>query len=484
MTIPSGNEVLRGRHIGIVGGGITGLTSAFYLLRAGARVTVLESGPQLGGLATHFNFGDFSWDKFYHCILTSDSALLQLIDDVGLTEKLCWTETKTGFFVNAKLHSMSSALDFLRFPPLNLWQKMRLGLGILYAARIREGRALESTLASEWLVRVFGEENYRKMWGPMLKCKLGACREETSAAFIWTYIARYYSTREKNTSQKERLGYVSGSYRTVFTKLIEEIKKMGGEIITSAPVSRIVANGSDGVAVTTAQGGFSFDHVIATIPSRPFAEVAPQLSSDYVRNLTQVKYLGVLCFALLLKRQLSPYYVLNLTDEDLPFTGVIEMTNLVSRQETAGHHLVYLPKYTVPGDPLFESSEADLWQSFRKGLKKVFPDLQDSDIEAKYLFRERLVQPVPVLHYSDLVPAMQTNVPGLVLANTTQIINSNLNNNAMVKIANRAVDLVMAQFSRQAQSESQASASEIRERHVQNLVPISSGAATRTAGSN
>src|SRR5919108_4427755 len=373
MDISSRNQALQGRHIGIVGGGITGLASAFYLLRAGARVTVLESGPQLGGLATHFNFGDFSWDKFYHCILTSDSALLRLIEDLGLTPELRWTETKTGFFVNGKLHSMSSALDFLRFPPLNLWQKLRLGLGILYAARIRDGRALESTLASEWLTRIFGVENYRKMWGPMLKCKLGACREETSAAFIWTYIARYYSTREKNASQKERLGYVSGGYLTVFNKLVEEIRKMGGEIVTSAPVRRIARNGGHGVAVTTAQGGYYFDQVIATIPSRPFAEVAPQLSAEYVRNLTQVKYLGVLCFALLLKRQLSPYYVLNLTDEDLPFTGVIEMTNLVSQQETSGHHLVYLPKYTVPGDPLFESSEAELWQSFRKGLKKVFP---------------------------------------------------------------------------------------------------------------
>jgi protoporphyrinogen oxidase len=82
---------LKGRHIGIVGAGITGLTSAFYLLRAGARVTVLESGSQVGGLATHFNFGPFSWDKFYHCVLTSDTALLKLIDDLSLTSELRWT---------------------------------------------------------------------------------------------------------------------------------------------------------------------------------------------------------------------------------------------------------------------------------------------------------------------------------------------------------------------------------------------------------
>jgi protoporphyrinogen oxidase len=442
MSFQSPNRPLQGRHIGILGGGITGLTSAFYLLRAGAKVTVLEAGSQLGGLATHFNFGPFSWDRFYHCILTSDSALLQLIDDLGLTPELHWTETKTGFFVDHNLYSMSSSVDFLRFPPLNLWQKARLALGVLYASRIREGRPLEKYLASEWLIRVFGVENYRKMWGPLLKCKLGACREETSAAFIWTYISRYYSTREKTGSQKERLGYVTGGYRTVFKRLVEQITHMGGEIVTDAPVACLAANAEEGIDVTTSKNCFHFDQVIATIPSRPLTQVAPQLAPEYVHKLTQVKYLGVVCFALLLKRQLSPYYVLNLTDEDLPFTGIVEMTNLVSREETAGYHLVYVPKYTIPGDPLFDTSEAVLWDLFRKGLARVFPHLQESDIERRYLFRERLVQPVPVLNYSDIVPEMQTNIDGLFVANTTQIINSNLNNNAMVKIANRAVKLV------------------------------------------
>ena len=269
---------------------------------------------------------------------------------------------------------MSSALDFLRFPPLNLWQKARLALGVLYASRIRDGRRLEEELASEWLTRVFGPQNYRKMWGPLLKCKLGACREETSAAFIWTYIARYYSTRDKTPSQKERLGYVRGGYRTVFNRLIEEIDNLGGEIVTDAPVSRMLAYSGEtgGVEVTTPGRSFQFDQVIATIPSRPFAGIAPQLDPEYVQKLTQVKYLGVVCFVLLLKRQLSPYYVLNLTDEDLPFTGIVEMSNLVSRDETAGYHLVYVPKYTTPGDPLFDTPSLGSGRHFSRDYGGFF----------------------------------------------------------------------------------------------------------------
>src|SRR5215510_16252935 len=117
-------------HIGVLGGGITGLTAAFYLLRRGARVTLVESRPQLGGLATYFDFGPFKWDKFYHCILTSDAPLLQLINDLGLQDEMRWTETKVGFFAD-RLYSMSSTADFLRFPLLSMWEKFRLGLGVL-----------------------------------------------------------------------------------------------------------------------------------------------------------------------------------------------------------------------------------------------------------------------------------------------------------------------------------------------------------------
>jgi protoporphyrinogen oxidase len=432
---------LSGRKVGILGGGITGLTAAFYLLRAGADVTVFESRPQLGGLATYFNFGKFSWDKFYHCILTSDKPLLQLVDDLGLTPELRWTETKVGFFAEQALYPMTSSLDFLRFPPLSLWQKARLGIGVLYASRIKEGRPLEKVLASEWLTKVFGEGNYRKMWGPLLKCKLGACREEASAAFIWATISRLYSTRETNASKKERLGYVRGGYHTVVGRLISEIENMGGTIVTGTAVEHVT--GSDGaVEVTASTGSFLFDRVISTLPSPALAKIAPQLDRDYVKKLLQVKYLGVVCFVLVLRRKLSPYYVTNLTDEDLPFTGIIEMTNLISGEETSGFHLVYLPKYTSPGDPLFEAGDDQTWQIFWKSLKRVFPDLLESEIENRYLFRERFVQPLPVIDYSDLVPRMRTNVEGLLLANTTQIVNSTLNNNEMVKIAKRAVAMV------------------------------------------
>jgi len=431
--------------IGILGGGITGLTAAFYLSRAGHQVTVLEGRSQVGGLATYFDFGPFQWDKFYHCILTSDGPLLQLIEDLGLKAEMRWTETKVGFYTGKGFYSMTTTMDFLRFPELSLWEKFRLGLGVLRASRIKDGKELEAIPIAEWLVKIFGRGNYEKMWAPLLKCKLGACREEASAAFIWATIFRLYSTREKGASRKERMGYVHGGYRVVFGRLIDKIGILGGVIQTDSPVEQVASSHDGTIEVRTPRGTIRFDRVIATAPSHIVERIVPALSSDYRRRLREVKYLGMVCVVLVLKRSLTPYYVTNLTDHEVPFTGVIEMTNLISREETAGRHLVYLPKYTAPNDPLFESPDEEVWGLFQKAFKRMFPDLNEDDIEKRFILRERLVQPLPVLHYSDRVPFMRTSVPGLFLANTTQIINSTLNNNEMVKIAREAVEMLLSE---------------------------------------
>jgi protoporphyrinogen oxidase len=430
-------------HVAVLGSGITGLTCAFYLLRAGARVTVIEPRQELGGLSTHYNYGPFVWDRFYHCILQSDTALLNLLDDLSLTDQVAWTSTKVGFFADGELHSLSTSLDFLRFPALTLWHKCRLAAGILYASRIKDGSRLEAELASHWLQKIFGKNVYQQIWEPLLKCKLGLCCEDASAAFIWATIARLHSTRQK-TSGRESLGYVRGGYRTVFEKLIGEIERLGGRIIKGSPIRR-VSRTTNSLEVVADREHERYDRVITTLPSPLLAEIAPQLDSQYLARLLSIRYLGVICFALVLRRPLTPYYVTNIA-VDVPFTGIIEMTNLISIAETAGHHLVYLPKYTSPHDPTFEDSTDVLWQRFEAGLQRIVPSFNSSDVVARHLSRERYVQPLPVLHYSTLAPPMRTNIDGLFVANTSQLVNSTVNNNEMVKIAHRAVHSALAEY--------------------------------------
>ena len=439
-------------RIGIIGGGVTGLSAAYYLQKAGYQTTVFEAGRTPGGLATSFDFGPFHWDKFYHCILTTDRHLLAMIEDLGLSEEMRWVTTKTGFFSKQGMHSLSTVREFLTFPVLTLWEKFRLGLGILYASRLKDVHDLENQSARDWLTRVFGRCVYQKIWEPLLNSKLGACRDQASASWIWATIFRYYSSRDNSGAKKEMLGYLHGGYRVFFETLVQRLDALGAELRCGAPVEQI-ERAETGVRICSNGRGEEFDRVLFTGPSSYLAKTAPSLERGYLEKLNSIQYLGLVCLVLLLKRPLSHFYITNLIEKTLFFTGVIEMTSLISREETAGRHLVYLPRYTVPGDPAFSLEDAEICRRMIADLRRLHPNLRNEEIEKEFVFRAPIVQPIPVLSYSKLLPDMETSIPGLYLANSTFILNGTLNNNEMIKIASQAVAKITQGGIRQTEKE-------------------------------
>ena len=149
-----------------------------------------------------------------------------------------------------------------------------------------------------------------------------------------------------------------------------------------------------------------------------------------------VRYHGIVCASVLLKKSLSPYYVTNITDAGYPFTAVIEMTSLVDKQELDGNALVYLPRYVTPNDELFEKSDAEIEHEFIAGLQRMHPSLSLADVKAFRVSRVRHVFALPTLGYSDRLPPTVTSVPGLYSLNSAHIVNGTLNVNETIKLAN------------------------------------------------
>src|SRR4028118_973660 len=94
--------------IAIIGSGFLGLTLALRLSEAGAKVTVFESAPEIGGLASAWQIGDVVWDKHYHVTLASDAFTRKIVEEIGLKDEFNWVETKTGFYARGELFSMSN----------------------------------------------------------------------------------------------------------------------------------------------------------------------------------------------------------------------------------------------------------------------------------------------------------------------------------------------------------------------------------------
>jgi protoporphyrinogen oxidase len=419
-------------NVGIVGGGMMGLSLAYRLSQEGHVVTVFESASQLGGLTTHHDYGAFIWDRFYHVILPSDVYLIQFLKDIGLGEQLQWERTLTGYYVDQKFYSISNTLEFLRFPPLGIIAKLRLALTLIYGSRLTNWRKLEKIPVEKWLLKLSGERTYRKFWKPLLLAKLGENYKRVSAVFIWSYIKRLFSARDSSL-QKEQLGYVKGGYKAVFDRLQSLIKQSGGEIRLSTDVMSIIPHSQQGVWIESQQGKEHFDKVVFTAPVNVLQSVAsPSLAE--VRHITpQVEYLGVICLVLVTRVSLVPYYVVNLADAQIPFTGIIGMSNIVSLQETDGFHLTYCPKYILSDDPMFDQSDEELQQYFSQGIHQVFPFLKTDDLVSVHINRARKVQPLQVINFSKIVPSVRTENPDFFVLNTSQFVNDTLNNNSVVQ---------------------------------------------------
>jgi protoporphyrinogen oxidase len=148
-----------------------------------------------------------------------------------------------------------------------------------------------------------------------------------------------------------------------------------------------------------------------------------------------IKYLGVICPSVLLKKSISPYYVTNITDSWPPFTGIIEMTALIDKNETKGNHLVYLPKYVNPEDELFERSEEELRKLFMNSLYKMYPNLSQNDVNFWGTSKARIVFALPTINYSKKVPKVTTSLDNYYIINSAQIINGTLNVNETIQVA-------------------------------------------------
>jgi protoporphyrinogen oxidase len=432
----------------IIGGGILGMTLAHRLAQSGKQVTLFEAANELGGLASAWQLGDVVWDKHYHVTLLSDFCVRSLLRELGLEQDMQWVETKTGFYTDGRLYSMSSSLEFLKFPPLGLIDKLRLALTIIYGSRIKDWKKLEKIPVTDWLKRWSGQRTFRKIWLPLLRAKLGENYRKASASFIWSTIARLYAARRTGL-KKEMFGYLLGGYARLLERFGQVIEEEGVKVRLRSIAQRVTPTSDGRVKVALCDGyEETFDQVVMTTAAPIAAQLCPALSQSERDRLKGIEYQGIICASLLLKKPLSPYYVTNITDDWVPFTGVIEMTTLVDPKHFDGRSLVYLPKYVVPNDPAFTLSDDEIEETFVKALEMMYPDFSREDVLSFRVSRVKYVVAISTLNYSEHLPPMHTSVPGVHVINSAHILNGTLNVNETVQLAENAAAELLSLRSR------------------------------------
>jgi protoporphyrinogen oxidase len=429
-------------HIAIVGGGLTGLSAAERLSEAGVACTLYEREETLGGLAGSFRVEGAYLEKFYHHLFTSDMAMVELIERLGLGDKLQWLPTSNSYYVN-RIYSLSTPLDLLRFSHVSLLDRLRLGLLYLRTRWVRDWLPLEEITARDWLVAMAGERVYEAVWRPLLRNKFGSHADEVAAVWIWNKLKLRGSSRGKG--QEERLGYVVGGFGQVVDALEAELRAAGVEICPGTPVERIVL-GEDGRHQVLAQGeARPYDRVLVTTAPEILTTIAPGLPEAYRDQLRRIIYLANVCLVLRLDRSLSSTYWLNIGDPQIPFTGIIEHTNMQRPQIYGGAHLAYISRYLDASDPMYTQSAEEILEAYLPHLQRIYPKFQRAWVQQVWAWRDRYTQPVIGLHYSQAKPALKTPIRNLWLCSMAQVYPEDRGMNYAVAYGRRAAEEMLAE---------------------------------------
>jgi len=406
--------------VNIIGAGITGLAAAYFLSKEGHEVNVFESATEPGGLSGFFPVEGMYLEKYYHHIFSGHTALIELMKDLHLEQEILFNKVKMGFFYEKRIYPFATARDLLTFTPLKIVDRFRLGLSSLMMMRIEDWKKMEKKTAMQWLSKYSGEEACRIIWKPLLKMKFGDNYDRISAAWLWNRVVDRKKSKEKGGA-KETLGYIKTGYKILFDALVKEIKEHGGEIYTGTTIEKIAAQNGRSSGVMVNGELMNGDVVLATMPVPAFLRLAPSLPDDYVRSLKSIQYQGSTCVIIKLKKSLSDYYWINVSDPDSPFVGIIEHTHLLPSEYYGNRHLVYLTRYSSSNDPIFSKPHEEIYRDFAVYLHQIFPKFQVEEVEQHWVFQDCFSQPVFVQDYSRIMPETSTAIRNLYLLNTAQL---------------------------------------------------------------
>lgn len=396
------------KKIAIVGTGIGGLTAGYELLKKGNVVTIFEKEKNVGGLAAGFKMEGESLDKSYRHIFKTDKDIIGLIEELGLKNKLHWYKSSTGLYWQGKIYPFLTAIDLLKFRPLNILEKLRMGLIAMWLKYDKNWQKYENVLAYSWMKKMIGEKPYRVVWEPLLKGKFDDIYKDISMAWLWARIhTRGNSTNEKG---EEVLGYVDGGFETLTKKLSEKIKSKGGKIILNKEIDNIEKLKKD------------FDLIIDTRP------------------IKEVDYLGMVNIVFSSSQNLGGYYWNNINDLDSPFVALLQHTNLVGIKKYNNKHIYYLGTYVSQNSKYFKWSDKQIEDEWLNYLLNIFPEFDRKKISQINVFKFKNAQHIVGLNYK--VPAYKVS-NNYYRLNFAQIYPQDRGMNYAVSEAKKIVKLII-----------------------------------------
>jgi protoporphyrinogen oxidase len=350
-----------------------------------------------------------------------------------------------GFFHDGRLASMSTPKELLSFPGLAMRDRVRLVTFVARCQLRRQHADLEDVPLEDWLRRTAGDRLWTRLWRPLLDSKFDGRYHDLPATYLWSRMRRTAGTRDR--SGQEVMGWIRGGYQELVDRLAAEIRRRGGEVHTGTAVTGVPSQ--DGRALGVVVDGRLRPHeLVLTTQLRPALNglLSPELSAALGRDRN--RYLGIVCLVMRVRRSVSPYYALNITDRSVPITSIVETTHAVDPKAVGGH-VVYVPHYVDPSNPELDWPSDKITAEYLGHVRRIFPQFDRNDVIASQVARARLAEPVHTVGVAPRAGELFA-APGLAVASSAHIYPEIVNGQAILGVADSVAERIVNSTSGQA----------------------------------
>lgn len=405
-------------NIAIIGAGPAGMSAAWELQKQNHSVTVYEKEAVAGGLACGFkarNWQD-SVESFYHHWFKSDSSMLHLMEELGLSDRVEFRKPVTVMYYQGRFYPFDTIFSALLYPGLGFGiHKIRFGLVGLYLRLTNNWRPMEKVTVHDWMTKYAGESVYKSMWEPMMLGKFGEnYASRVNMAWLWARIH----------SRTTELGTFKGGFQAFFDLFTEKLRAKGVDFRFLTPAESIQKE-ADGQFAVTADGSTErYDRVIVTTSPDGMLAMVRDLPESYQAALRGQTSMGAVVMIISIKHPLSPqgYYWYNLPkQEGFPCLALVEHTNFVPKERFDGETILYAGDYLEPDHENFRLSKEELLAKILPGLKRINPEFDESWVNDAWKFSAPYAQPVPLLNHSQKILPFETPLDGMFLATMSQV---------------------------------------------------------------
>ena len=418
--------------IAVLGGGITGLTAAYFLSRRGFTVTLFERSATLGGLAQGFKQSHWDWplERAYHHLFKNDIDIISFAHSIGF-DGIFFSAPKTDSLFkvgnNYRIFPVDSPQDFLRFPLLTPIEKLRAA-AILAWLKISPALPLYEALSTEDFVKTYmGERMWSVFFEQLFRKKFGKYAENILASFMWARI-------HKRTKE---LGYIKGGFQAFIDHLEQKLKENGVNVEIGKELATIQRKGEHFIINEE-----RFDIIVSTVPTQVLPSLTQSIFPEtYISRFQKLSYLHALVLILETdKPLLDETYWLNICAEDIPLMFVGQHTHFVDKKHYGNNHIAYIGYYLERDDPRMNMTAEQLTDYVPPHLRKI--SRNQYKIIKSYVFRGPFAQPIFDKDFLQNKPSFITPVENFYIANLDMTYPYDRGTNYAVKLGREVAALI------------------------------------------